>query len=755
MPQKNNNKKHDFKELKKSIAPILVVNQNKFRPYIELFEYAPENIFQQPLGVLTGFFKINDESEDSAYIVNFLASVLKKEYFLNPKRSVTNSLDSALHKVNLALSELAKHGNISWLGKLEAAICVLEKNAIHFSTTGGAKVALIRDQSINIVSDDVPLEDLDLHPLKTFTEVSSGRLEDNDKLIVTSLDIFNVFSLSEIKKSAFRFSKEKFSQFLRTALINELGIAGTIIIDVFAQESESEEETKKKKIKQPEENQEILNAFSEKTFQKEKKTPEQFPIPRVAREQEEKKEYVDKKTGHIYIQGKDLKIGKNSQFNSYWLIAEEKFNDLFFWVKNKFKKLLFKINKKIKETREKAEKNRREQESAGKKEDGTIFPLEKIAPPVEQKIMPIQPEAKEKKEETRGPSALSSLSFTTLKTKFSGIGKIDFLKFPKKLNFKLLTPDFGKIKRMIITLDYQQKIYGLIILIVIIVVPLLFIGKKEQIPASVPEPATQKEDLSQKLLGDKNIIISTNTEILFHHDDLASINIVGGTLLAATKDKIINLENKDQEFIVPSDAGSIVMSAPMPDLKLLLLLTDKNKLISFSPISREIKENNIEIPQDSQNKGMASYLTYLYLLDARNNQIYRYPRIEGGFGKKTNWIKENIDISNGLNIAIDDNIYVASKEKIVKIFKGKIQEFSLEQSNTPVEYGNIFTDNETGSLYVLDGNNSRLVKFSKNGEIIAQYYNERLLNTKDFLVDEKNNKAYFITSNGDLISLNL
>lgn len=752
MSQKNNKKKHDFKELKKSIAPILVVNQNKLRPYIELFEYAPENIFQQPLGILTGFFKINDESEDSAYIVNFLASVLKKEYFLNPKRSVTNSLDAALHKLNLALSELAKHGNIRWLGKLEAAICVLEKNTVHFSTTGGAKVALIRNQSINIVSDDIPIEDLDLHPLKTFTEVSSGRLENNDKLLVTSLDIFNIFSLSEIKKSAFRFTKEKFSQFLRTALVNELVIAGTIIIDVFEQE-EPEEKAEKKKMKQPEK--EILNAFSEKTFQKEKKITEQYPPPRVAREQEEEKEYVDKKTGHIYIQGENLEIGRNSQFHSCWLITEEKSNDLFFWTKNKFKKLLFKVNKKIKEIREKAERKRQEQKNAEKEEDGPKFSPEEITPSVEQKIIPVRPEAKEKEEETKNPPALFGLSFNVLKTKLSGIGKTDSLKFSKKFNFKLLIPDFEKIKRMIATLDYQQKIYGLIILIAIIVVPLLFIGKKEQTPANVSEPIARKEDLSQKLLGDKNIIISTHTEIIFHNDNLVSAHTVDGKLLAVMKDKIINMENKEQEFIVPSGTGNITMSAPMSDLKLLLLLTDKNKIISFSPVSREIKENNIEIPQNSQIKGMASYLTYLYLLDARNNQIYRYPRAEGGFGQKTNWIKENTDISNSLDIAIDDNIYVASKERITKFFKGKIQEFSLEQSNTPVEYGKIFTDDETANLYALDGANARLVKFSKNGEITAQYYNERLLNAKDFSVDEKNNKAYFITSSNDLISLDL
>jgi hypothetical protein len=129
MSSRNHDKnKEVIKELEKTISPVLVVNNSSLKPYVELFEYSPENIYQQPLGSLVGFFEIKEYSQDSAYIVNFLTSVLKKEYYINPKRPVTESLDSALHKVNLALSELAKQGNVEWLGKLNAAICVLEKN---------------------------------------------------------------------------------------------------------------------------------------------------------------------------------------------------------------------------------------------------------------------------------------------------------------------------------------------------------------------------------------------------------------------------------------------------------------------------------------------------------------------------------------------------------------------------------------------------------------------------------------------------
>ena len=59
MSSRNSDKnKEVLKELEKTISPVLVVNNSSLKPYVELFNYAPENIYQQPLGSLIGFFEI-------------------------------------------------------------------------------------------------------------------------------------------------------------------------------------------------------------------------------------------------------------------------------------------------------------------------------------------------------------------------------------------------------------------------------------------------------------------------------------------------------------------------------------------------------------------------------------------------------------------------------------------------------------------------------------------------------------------------
>jgi len=150
--KKRQEKTKALPELKTSVTEVLVVSGRTFQPFIRTFSYVGENISKSNLGTLFGVFEIDDQSEDSAYVVNFLASVAKKEYFNNPRRGAIESFEAALHKINLALAELVKHDNIAWLGKLHGTIGVLEKNNFHFSVTGQAKILLLRDDELAEIS---------------------------------------------------------------------------------------------------------------------------------------------------------------------------------------------------------------------------------------------------------------------------------------------------------------------------------------------------------------------------------------------------------------------------------------------------------------------------------------------------------------------------------------------------------------------------------------------------------------------------
>jgi len=780
MLSKNTEKNIKTNLIENSISNVLVTNNSRFKPYIEVFHYAPENISLQNLGELVGFFKINDFSDDSAYIVNFLTSVLNKEYFANPKRSISSSFDIALHKINLALAELAKHGNISWLGKIEGAACVLEKNNLHFSTTGKAKILLFRNQTLADISEN-PSEENEPNPLKTFIDVSFGRLHQNDKIIISSQELFDIFSLTEIKKASLRFSQDKFFQFINTALVNETDIAGTIIIDSRAKIIE-EQKNKKKKPKEKK-----INAFSEKTF-REKLSQKISGLTNRSAEQK-KEDYIDKKTGHIYIQGEQTDSQNKIIFQNYWLFIKEKSSDFYYHLRKYFRKfsaffqnnisklkhflsgLVAKKIEQIKLAREahkkQAQKTTFKQEASEEKEpyeekQETDF----SASTPELKIIPEPRIEAEIKNKSSFPFNYSKIlraivdSFGKIKEKI----KLDlqsiarfFSKYPFKEYLKKIIPDFSKIKKLFSTLDYQQKLYAFLILLIIIIAPLIFIKMKNKKETALRE---QKSIIKMET-QQKPFIQEMKSKELGNPQELASSqnfkNILSSNygIFAITDAKIIVFQNdRQKEITLPENAKNFSTATYMDDLNLIFFLTDKNKIISFSPVSNSFQENAIDVPQNAKITAMATYLTYLYLMDSANQQIYRYPRAEGGFGNKTDWLKDKLNLSEMSQIGIDENIYFSDKNQIFKFFKGKKQDFSMEPTTMPLAISELSTSLDKQFIYVLDKENDRIVQYQKDGTLFAQYTHPIIGKSIDFSVDEKNQKIYLVTSD-KLLSFNL
>ena len=899
MPPRNTDKNKDvLKDLEKTISPVLVVNNSSLKPYVELFEYEPENIYQQPLGSLIGFFEVKEYSDESAYVVNFLTSVLKKEYYINPKRQVTESLDSALHKVNLALSELAKNGNVEWLGKINAAICVLEKNNAHFSVSGNAKIFLYRNKTLSEISADLASDSTDPHPLKTFVNVSSGRLEKNDRMLITSEDIFHILPAVEIKKNFQRFQDDKFVQFLKTALSNQLEMIASIVVDL----AEPVPAIKNKQATSKKVAGAINNAFSKTAFP-EPPTTDITPESQDFNEQNLKENnpetaYTDKKTGHIYIQGEaaENSAGANAKIGLYLDLAKEKISQGTYFTKNEIRKR-FSLYKKQLAKKQELRNQEKERLAQLKVEQAEILKqklaeeealrAEKLAKEAELEKIRLQQEkdeqdkiAKEnaiaekllqkksrikqkeveeinqnttrerelsfaeklelakaeqqkntiidlrvkndisindersiaaenffkqktsKEEDSKKPSieqikttpllenisqgtlsAIKNLQkqiqkfATTIKTKkeLLLVRQNQETSEPSALQdkniFASIIPHFSRITNLFSRFTLKQKIYTLCAFLAIFIVPLFIVHflNKPKIQTTAPQPEAPLTQ-SEKLANEKNINLNTQTKSIFQNQNIVTTLIANNNPTVITKNSVVILpastrgddrsstqggqNNQPKEFSIPADSGDAVRATYMKDLSLVLIFTDNNKIISFSPISEKIITNNIDLSNISSESPIGTYLTYLYVLDQKNNQIYRFPRADGGFGEKASWLKDSTPLANISEITIDDNIYAISNNKVLKFFKGKVVDFTLESSTTPVTFNKIYTTPDLQNFYALDTQNSRLIAYSKDGNILTQYYNETLKDGTSLSIDEQNKLAYIATSQG-LFSLSL
>lgn len=821
----------DFKD-------ILVCKKKELRPYIEIFVETPQNITQQSLGTLAGIFEITDDSEDSSYIVNYLISIIKKEYFSKAKRGPMESFEAALHKANLALSKLAEHETVGWISHFNAVCLVLEKNNLHISQAGTASAFLLRSKTLTNICESESSES-QANPIRTFEDVLSGRLEEKDKIILATETIFDIFSFEEIKRSALKFSASDFIQFLKTALINELDQAAVLIVDIREKREEAESEPKKNNSK--------INAFSQQAFIPRNKTrPYMDNEERTVIVEELKKElikekegFVDKKTGHIYIKDDSEKNSIHGSTSVYAEKIKMAAGDLAEASSRFLKKGSASIISAIKPKKAPIKK-----EAVEEVEDINIIqPIpaipDKITPkeeiiqpsepmslppepkthktPIKERILPIfkktisaisitafyaksflvnrifiptkniiamlaqglkrlgksslekykgwrekraeekigKPEPKEtadtsydqnpnifsatREEKTQWFKALSgnespvrnnayvpeSLEASKISHKYPRIGKI--------------FPDFSKIASIFKNLDYQKKIYIVIIVVLILVVPYFFNKfqdklKEKQAPiheAVVEAPIPLKDDLNVTRISDINSTYADGGA-------LAAVN-VNGKIFAIKKDSIISLADS-KNYSIPQEFTDPELYFEMDDLNLILLIKN-NKIMSFSATSGKFVPNNINIPSGTI-ASAGSYLTYAYILDTKNSQIYRFPRAEGGFGEKTDWIKDKTDLSGIKSMAINDNVYVADGSQIMKFYRGKKQDFTIGQTATPIAISQVYTKADYQNLYILDKTNSRIAKLDVNGNILAQYYNSEIANASGFSVDEQNNTAY-------------
>ena len=960
MPPKKTDKK--ILPLEATFRDILVCEKSGLRPYIETFVQEPGNITEASLGTLAGIFEITDQSEDSSYVVNYLISVIKKEYYLKAKRGAVESLEAALHRANLALAKLAEHGNVNWIEHLNAIIFVIEKRNVHLSQSGNAHAFLLRGKVLTDITDEEKIQDAP-NPLKTFVDVLSGRLERDDRLIVTTDEIFDIFSFEEIKRSAIKFSPEEFTRFLHTALVNELERAAVLVIDL----AEKEEDAASAPARRPKK----LNAFSQQAFSKTGSVPEKTAVtPEPAVKTQEKEEltselkdemeknngnFVDKKTGHIYIKEDQFPHDKTSKFAEMVANITTKTSDLkgrtfknlgtwsnkarginwtgffleedavneeepfqpeeksvltnnisaeearsilsevrateiasernrpsryknylkavktsaapvaqataakfarvgggaFAQIKSVsfatssfisqnskkatpfFKEKLARIklakttpsekfsqkdnqsaffSSIFKPVREKSTETFRSGENIAKKLGGRKLselksteekqsqlnktPLSIEPKPTSLDITPsLRPNLTEPKEPnqiipatTESPTEKSGMDIQPSASpnepviekpshfvdsrRIGNIFSRDKEKAvrplqsnppeepsirvaptvsPTKENLKRevaigALPNFGRIKSVASRFDYSQKLYAILAVIFLLIVP-YFIVRWQNSHSKTSEISTKQAAQTEtptRAASDSDTSGGANHPILspiYSGKNIARLINLNGKIFAVSENLVADIQNKTT-YSFPGDFGTAKISLGLNDLNLIFFINAQNQMLSWSPVSPKFQPETLKLPANATVSYAKTYLTYLYILDQKNNQIYRYPRTANGFTDETNWLRANADFSQVSDMAVNGNVFLTnSSGNLTEYFQGKKQNFQIT-ANPAIVANDIYAQDGDKYIYILDKTNSRVIKLDPNGNIISQYADASFKNAVAFAANEQGGKIY-------------
>lgn len=849
-PEKNK----PLPELRSSVTEVLVVNGRAFQPFIRTFRYTGENVTKQNLGTLIGVFEIDDQSEDSAYIVNFLASVAKKEYFNNPRRGAIESFEAALHKINLALAELVKHGNVTWLGKFHGALGVLEKNNLHFSVSGHANILLLRSGTIADIGEGLASDESHIHPIKTFVEVSSGRLNMDDQVLLSSPELLALFSLEDLSKHATRMGGERFTQFLKTALVNELDMAGLMVVDVT--ESIVTEEAKPEKKKEVQPAVPVSNVFSQSAFTAKKSgaAPSVKEIL-VAKQIKKEEEYIDSKTGHIYVQGDTPELQSEHPFF-------EAFGQNLKEVPRHFSVLLSILGKRLRKTKKQtalmlgtvseesqalgrkfsralrrqirkyeearqvrteaaavaaAEEKRvteevaretarqqaakpeapiitvsdiplpkpvvspfPEQEAskeaislsepkpgASSSEEGDSFALpslmrEKLAqfyqskpdevpqilaeptPPVETQAFSVKLGVY-----TAKVRAWSIQALTLLSRMFRQIPSL-FAKLPSGTSLANYVRPITSVGRFFPTLPIRRihLILGSIALLMLATGSWYFLRSSttpETVSENQSETTTEQPPQANQAAGEMTTALSALP------DPLVTSVILNDQAYAITEKNIVTVADH-QVFPFPG-GNRAKFAAAMNDLRLIFIYTESGKLYAWSPIAKTFVENALPFDGSIQVAGIDTYLTYLYVLDSVSDQVYRFPRADGGFGTATPWLREAVAVEATSKLAVNETLFIAPDSTTLKgFFRGRAA--STLEAQDGLFVTDLYTHPGLENVYVLDSEHKRIIIWNQDGRLIKELPHDKLADGLTLSVNEKQGE-FFIGTQNSLLSYKL
>jgi hypothetical protein len=125
--------------------------------------------------------------------------VIKREFYSNHQRTSLEALESALQSANIYLSDFVKKGHNEWIGNLHFACLCFYRNNIHVAQTGNMVVQLFRNGTLSNISKKFQNQEKP-EPIKTFSNLASGRIEHGDKIIAATYDISDILSLQKTKE---------------------------------------------------------------------------------------------------------------------------------------------------------------------------------------------------------------------------------------------------------------------------------------------------------------------------------------------------------------------------------------------------------------------------------------------------------------------------------------------------------------------------------------------------------------------------
>lgn len=689
--------------------------------------YEPADPEQARSGIVFSQIEILNPWFPTSQIGQTVINTLIREYYRGNDSSDLINFEKAVKKVNEALAQIAQNGETEWIGKFSGILALVNGEEIHIAQTGKSHAYLYRGNKVNHVTEGLESTEPP-HPLKTFTNLTSGSIQQGDKIVIGNSTLFSVFSPDELKIPVLSYRPTASAiEIARTLKRRGAQNGNAIILELTTKE-------------------ELAN---------------------IPPEQKVDTIYLDK-SGFDPI----------SMFKSASSAIAPIFGAIADGTKSLAKKTKKSLGPKIKNGLVASRKNIREiAKSATKLSQET---REKISPNV-----PDQTEGSDTdipNHQTRAtqksPGFAPSIKKQSLKLKNRLRRTLISLGIHSSNKSKtLITLIYIVVAVLILTVSYtlfvrskkindrdlSQKTAQITSLSgeastalskkdddtalqkYTEIVNLASSVKGTKYETSVKEIIDKAQSKIKEISKLQSIEPSKEYGISTEVSGLANID---GNLVFYKDPEGIFLKTSSQSDFTLMTGGKLssipIASTTIQDKKQAAFLLADSGIVLVDIDKKTGEEQQVNFDGGVR---LSEFSQNLYTLDPSSNQIWKITEKDGKYSNSSTYIKDETNISGTVDIAIDGSVYVISEDcNITKFSRGsKSSEFKVDTPGSEIlnNCKRVSTNESSGSIFVVvkNDNKARIIEIKKEGGFVAQYDLNKSDGFKEVIIDSKKREA--------------
>lgn len=727
---------------------LLLSDPSRSRSVVHVGVAHPTPSEEAAFGKLCLIVEIDTTDRINHDIISTLQETLRSEYYRSTEFSAENAFEHSLQAANERLHQFITEGVTQWVEKFNAIIIIVKSDLVTFSVVGRMNAFLLRGSRIIDISGNTGALDDARNPLKLFSSVLTGHLQQNDHVLVCTSSLLDYFSQEKLKRMIIEdVPSGTVARIEQTLISNNASVSFAAIIFAFQhqeamktdavpssiyapitgthantpersmEELISKERTTEQLLSpsvMPNIRSTVSNAYSSLTGFIRKRV---FNLPPRRRVTPQARNFRTNETQMTHPERPSVRVLKNGLLRTLvFLLSIPRLVVRTFGYQRTVRSNIDAIPQR---TTGFVANTIRWIRSLSRLQRVLILAAIVALFILSQSIVSLSNRSKQTPQQ--------SVEEKTLLIKDN----------MAKATAALTYDDF----------DGAQK----------------YVEESTEILATLSNRSKKDKTLRSELQGTINAVrektrrvvtprLTTITDI---NEQLSgavprTISLVGTTLVVGTdrESKIVRYSIKTNKALDPATAPFAPTYALALDQQSLLLGNDKeNALLSLKGTTAT--SIDIAFPNaDRTVVAASSFSSRIYFVDPKNDSILRAARATNALGVPAQWLKERTDLGGVVDLAVDGSIYLIGSNGSVVKYTGGVPDVKSVAAIDPVLHAptTVWTNERTTSLFVLEPSERRLIAYKKSsGLLMGQYVDDAFKDARAITFEESGAAAYFIS----------